>query len=116
MNKKSSFSRMRNRQFEFEAKPQYARAAAPCVAASSTLQFPTWCRILEIACIFESSGRFCPRTLKPERRRNVWLGVPSGTSTVRACSVSGVQLGHPLEVGSSERYQGTSRTTNKPVV
>ena len=40
---------MRNRQFEFEAKPQYARAATPCEAASSTLQFPTWCRILEIA-------------------------------------------------------------------
>jgi len=34
---------LRNRQFEFEAKPQYARAAAPCAAASSTLQFPTWC-------------------------------------------------------------------------
>ena len=34
---------MRNRQFEFEAKLQYARAAAPCAAASSTLQFPMWC-------------------------------------------------------------------------
>ena len=40
---------MRNRQFEFEAKRQYARAAAPCAAASSALQFPMWCRILEIA-------------------------------------------------------------------
>ncbi len=34
---------LRNRQFEFEAKTQYARAAAPCAAASSILQFPTWC-------------------------------------------------------------------------
>ena len=34
---------LRNRQFEFEAKRQYARAAAPCAAASSTLQFPMWC-------------------------------------------------------------------------
>src|SRR3990167_11481041 len=40
---------MQNRQFEFEANPQSARAAAPCAAASSTLQFPIWCRILEIA-------------------------------------------------------------------
>ena len=34
---------LRNRQFEFEAKPQYARAAAQGAGASSTLQFPTWC-------------------------------------------------------------------------
>ena len=34
---------LRNRQFEFEAKTQYARAASLCEAASSTLQFPTWC-------------------------------------------------------------------------
>ena len=40
---------MRNRQFEFEAKTQYVRAAASDAAASSTLQFPMWCRILEIA-------------------------------------------------------------------
>ncbi|MEY4747250.1 MAG: hypothetical protein RLZZ416_299 [Candidatus Parcubacteria bacterium] len=38
---------LRNRQFEFEAKLQYARAAAPCAAASSTLQFPMWCPRLE---------------------------------------------------------------------
>src|SRR3990167_6312152 len=49
MNKKFSFPRKRNRQFEFSPKTQYARAAAPCAAASSTLQFSTWCRILEIA-------------------------------------------------------------------
>jgi hypothetical protein len=39
---------MRNRQFEFSPKTQYARAASPCEAASSPLQFPVWCRILEL--------------------------------------------------------------------
>ena len=34
---------LRNRQFEFSPKTQYARAVAPCAAASSTLQFPMWC-------------------------------------------------------------------------
>lgn len=39
---------MRNRQFEFSPKLQYARAAAQGAAASSPLQFPVWCRILEL--------------------------------------------------------------------
>jgi site-specific DNA recombinase len=34
---------LRNRQFEFSPKTQYARAASPCEAASSPLQFPVWC-------------------------------------------------------------------------
>ncbi len=35
---------LRNREFVFDPKPHYARAAAPCAAASSDLQFPNWCR------------------------------------------------------------------------
>ena len=34
---------LRNREFVFDPKMQYARAAAPCAAASSDLQFPNWC-------------------------------------------------------------------------
>ena len=34
---------LRNRELQFEPEVRYARAAAPCEAASSTLQFPTWC-------------------------------------------------------------------------
>src|SRR3989344_4740598 len=36
---------LRNRQFEFSPKTQYARAASLCEAASSTLQFSTWCTL-----------------------------------------------------------------------
>ena len=35
---------LRNRQFEFSPKMQYARAASLCEAASSDLLFPFWCR------------------------------------------------------------------------
>jgi site-specific DNA recombinase len=34
---------LRNREFVFDPKRHYARAAAPCAAASSALQFPNWC-------------------------------------------------------------------------
>ncbi len=34
---------LRNRELQFEPDERYARAAAPCAAASSTLQFPIWC-------------------------------------------------------------------------
>ena len=40
---------MRNRQFEFSPKLQYARAASLCEAASEHLRIPRWCRILELA-------------------------------------------------------------------
>ena len=45
---KNYFFRMRNRQFEFNPKMQYARAASLCEAARSDLLFPFWCRILEL--------------------------------------------------------------------
>jgi hypothetical protein len=35
---------------------QYARAASLCEAASSNLQFPYWCRILEIARTSRAAG------------------------------------------------------------
>ena len=47
---------MRNRQFEFEAKTQYARAASLCEAASEHLRFPVWCRILELVRTSRAAG------------------------------------------------------------
>src|SRR5581483_1563839 len=56
MPKSFLFPEMRNRELQFEPETRYARAAAPCAAASSTLQFPTWCRILEIARTSRAAG------------------------------------------------------------
>ena len=47
---------MRNRQFEFSPKPQYARAASLCEAASEHLRFPVWCRILELVRTSRAAG------------------------------------------------------------
>jgi len=47
---------MRNRQFEFSPKTQYARAASLCEAASERLHFPIWCRILELVRTSRAAG------------------------------------------------------------
>ena len=56
MNKKFSFSRKRNRQFEFSPKLQWALAAERSEAVVSDLPFPFWCRILELVRTSRAAG------------------------------------------------------------
>jgi len=61
----------RNRQFVFEPKIQYKRAAELREAASETLQFPFWCGILKIVrTVFAAFGgeEPPPESAAPPRR------------------------------------------------